>query len=99
MPDVPLGVAVGPHSALAWSFAVANRDALLKNQDAVSRNKLFPSLVEGSSDPQDAERMSAWVAAHGGADAQAEARSVANAIRTRAALKARLLPQVRAALK
>ncbi len=93
------GVAAGPHSALAWSFAVANRDALLKNQDAVSRNKLFPSLVEGSSDPQDAERMSAWVAAHAGPDAQAEARSVANAIHTRAALKARLLPQVRAALK
>jgi len=93
------GVAAGAHGDLAWSFAVANRDTLLRNQDAVSRNRLFPSLVAGSNDPQDAERMSAWVAANGGDDAQAEARSVANAIRTRAAQKERLLPQVRAALK
>ena len=92
-------VAQNGHQEQAWEFAVANRKILLKNQDAVSRNGWFPSLVGGSSNPADADMMEAYVAAHFGADAQIEAKRVGNAIRTRAQEKKRLLPQLRAALK
>jgi aminopeptidase N len=43
--------------------------------------------------------MEAYVGQNFGPDALVEAQRVGNAIRTRAALKARLMPQVRAALK
>jgi len=92
-------VADSGHRALAWAFAVRHRDALLRDQEAVTQNSFFPSLVSGSSDPADAERMEAWVGANFGPDAQTEARKVGNAIRTRAREKQRLLPQVAAALQ
>ena len=87
------------HPLLAWEFALANREALLRDQDAVGKNVFFPSLLASSSSPLDADRLEKYVASNFGLDAQDEARRVANAIRTRAAQKTRLLPQVRAALK
>ncbi|HEX8614194.1 MAG TPA: M1 family aminopeptidase [Telluria sp.] len=92
-------VARGEHVELAWAFATANREALMKDQESVGQNRFFPSVVSSSSNPAHADMMEAYVKQNFGPDAQVEAQRVANAIRTRAAQKARLLPQVRAAFK
>ena len=83
----------------AWSFAVAHREALMKDQDSVGRNSWFPSLMGQSTDPADAAKLERYVAEHFDADAQVEAQRAAHAIRTRAAQKQALMPQVRAALE
>lgn len=87
------------HPKLAWDFAVANREALLKDQGAGGGSRLFPGIVAGSADPADAAMMEAYVASHVGPGAQDQAKQAGNGIRTRAAHKRRLLPQIRAALK
>jgi hypothetical protein len=92
-------VAYAGHSEQAWTFALANREALLKDQESGGRNRLFPGIVGGSNKAADADMMEAYVKQTFGADAQVEAARVANAIRTRAKQKQALLPQVRAALK
>ncbi|MGZ8289340.1 MAG: M1 family metallopeptidase [Telluria sp.] len=92
------GVARSGHIDQAWEFAVRHRDTLMKSQDAIGRNRAFSAIVSSSSDVKHAEMMEAYVKANFGPDAQADAQRVANAIRTRAAQKAMLLPQVRAAL-
>ena len=93
------GVAANEHIEQAWNFAVANRDTLMKNQDAIGSNKAFAAIVASSANAQDAERMELYVKQEFGDDALAEAQRVGNGVRIRAALKARLLPQVRAALQ
>ena len=93
------GVAANEHIDQAWAFAVANRDALMKNQDAIGQNKAFSGIVASSSNAAHADMMENYVKEHFGPDALVEAQRVGNGIRIRAALKARLLPQVRAALK
>ncbi|KQQ86792.1 hypothetical protein ASF77_19040 [Massilia sp. Leaf139] len=87
------------HPDQAWAFAVANRDTLLKSTDAVGRNRALASVVAGSSDARHADMMEQYVGQNFGPDALVEARRVGNGIRVRAAQKARLLPQVRAALQ
>jgi aminopeptidase N len=72
---------------------------LLKNADAISSNKTFADVVAASSNPAHAEMMEEYVRQNFGPDALVEAQRVGNGIRIRAAQKARLLPQVRAALK
>ena len=93
------GVASSGHVDLAWQFATANRAALMKDQEAGGQNRLFPAVMNSSSDPAHASLMEAYVRENFSADAQAEAARVANAIRTRAAQKRAMLPQMRAALK
>jgi aminopeptidase N len=95
---VPM-VAGSEHIDQAWAFAVANRDALARNMDAIGQNHAFSGIVASSSNPAHADMMEAYVGQHFGPDALVEAQRVGNGIRIRAALKARLLPQVRAALK
>ena len=92
-------VAGNEHIDQAWAFAVANRDTLMKDQDALGQNRTFSGIVASSSNEAHADMMESYVSQHFGPDALVEARRVGNAIRTRAALKARLLPQVRAALE
>jgi aminopeptidase N len=87
------------HLDQAWSFAVANREQLMKTQDAVNRNRAFPGIVAASSNAGDAQRMEDFVRQNFEPDAQVEAQRVASGVRVRAAQKARLLPQVREALK
>jgi aminopeptidase N len=87
------------HPDQAWEFAVTHRDALLKSADAVGRNRALASVVAGSSDARHADMMEQYVGQNFGPDALVEARRVGNGIRVRAAQKARLLPQVRAALQ
>jgi len=86
------------HPDQVWAFAVANREALLGNADAVERNRMFADIVGGSVQVRHADMMENYVAKNFGQDAQVEARRVGDGIRVRAAQKARLLPQVRAAL-
>ncbi|MDL2357025.1 MAG: M1 family metallopeptidase [Pseudomonadota bacterium] len=95
---VPM-VAGNEHIDQAWAFAVANREALSKNLDAIGQNRAFSGIVASSSNAAHADMMEAYVKQHFGPDALVEAERVGNGIRIRAALKARLLPQVRAALK
>jgi aminopeptidase N len=92
-------VASNEHIDQAWAFAVAHRDTLMKDQNAMDRNRAFSGIVASSSDTAHADMMESYVKQHFGPDALVEAQRVGNAIRTRAALKARLLPQVSASLK
>ena len=87
------------HAGQAWAFAVAHRDALLKDLDAIDAEHAFPNIVSASSNPADAAMMEEYVRKNLGPAALVEAQRVGNGIRIRAAQKARLLPQVRAALK
>jgi aminopeptidase N len=105
-PDTPptqvAGIVQGvgrSHLDQAWNFAVANREQLMKTQDSMGRNRAFPGIVAASSSAQDAQRMEDYVRQNFEADAQVEAQRVASGVRVRAAQKARLLPQVREALK
>jgi aminopeptidase N len=93
------GVAANEHIDQAWAFAVANRDVLMKNQDAIGQNRAFSGIVASSSNAAHADMMENYVREHFGPDALVEAQRVGNGIRIRAAQKARLLPQIRAALK
>ncbi|MDB5748350.1 MAG: hypothetical protein JWP72_3198 [Massilia sp.] len=86
------------HPDQAWAFAVANRGALVASADAVARNRALASVVASSPDARHADMMEQYVAKNFGPDALVEARRIGNGIRVRAAQKARLLPQVRAAL-
>jgi aminopeptidase N len=95
---VPM-VARNEHIDQAWAFAVANRDALVRDRDAIGQNHAFSSIVASSADAAHADMLETYVGQHFGPDALVEAKRVGNGIRIRAALKARLLPQVRAALK
>ncbi len=92
-------VAANEHIDQAWAFAVANRDALMKNQDSFGQNRAFGNIVYSSSNPAHADMLETYVKQHFGPEALVDAERVANGIRTRAALKARLWPQLRAALK
>ncbi len=106
-PDLPAqmtanivpSVARSEHIAQAWAFAVANRDALMKLQDAVGKNRFFPSIVANSCNAADADMMEAYVKQNFDADALVEAKRVGAGIRIRARQKERLLPQVAAAMK
>lgn len=86
------------HPDQAWAFAVANRAALVASSDAVARNRALAGVVASSSEARHADMMEHYVAQNFGPDALVEARRIGNGIRVRAAQKARLLPQVRAAL-
>ena len=96
---VVMQVSYAGHSELAWTFAQANREALLKDQESGGKNRLFPHIFGASNQPLDADKMEAYVKQTFGPDAQPEAALVSNIIRTRARQKAALLPQVGAALK
>jgi aminopeptidase N len=71
----------------------------MKNYDAVSRNRAFADVVASSSNPAHADMMEEYVRQNFGPDELVEAQRVGNGIRISAAQKARLLPQVGAALK
>ncbi|MGH8855471.1 MAG: ERAP1-like C-terminal domain-containing protein, partial [Telluria sp.] len=94
-----LGGVANEHLDQTWNFAVANRDALLANLEALGRYSLFAGIVGASANPAHAEMMESYMREHFGPDGAVEAERVGNGVRIRAAQKARLLPQVRAALQ
>lgn len=87
------------HTDRTWAFAKTHRDELMKNLDALVRDRAFAELVGSSSNPKDADMMEEYVRQNFGPDALVEAQRVGNGVRIRAAQKARLLPQVKAALQ
>jgi len=94
-----LGGVASEHLDQTWRFATANRDALLANMEALGRHSLFAGIVSASADPAHAGMMEAYMRKHFGADGALEGERVGNGVRIRADQKARLLPQVRAALQ
>ncbi|TFW25989.1 M1 family peptidase [Massilia arenosa] len=91
-------VAANDHIDQAWKFATAHKDELLKSQDAIGRNRTFPAIVGRSSNTAHADMLVDYAKQNLSPEGQVEAERTANAIRVRAAQKARLLPQVRTAL-
>ena len=92
-------VAGSEHVDLAWTFAKQNGAALLSSINGFERNRYFTSIVRSANDAAFADDLEAFVKANLPPDAQAEAMRTAEAIRTRAQLKARLVPQLAGALK
>ncbi len=94
-----LGGVAGEHPDQTWNFAVAHRDALLANMEALGRHAMFASIIASSANPAQAQMMEDYMRKNFGADGLVEAERVGAGVRIRAAQKARLLPQVRAALQ
>ncbi|MCG2585639.1 M1 family metallopeptidase [Massilia sp. TS11] len=91
-------IARAQHLDQAWAYATAHKDELMKFVDAVNAPRLFPSVLAGASDSARADQLDAWTQSQLPPEAQTESKRVAAAIRVRAQLKAKLLPQIRTAL-
>ncbi len=106
LPELPIqltsmvvpSVASAEHIDQAWAFAVANREALLKNQDSVAGNRMYPAIVASSVNAADADRMEAYVKEHFSADALVDAKRIGNGVRVRAKQRALLVSQIGPAL-
>jgi hypothetical protein len=92
------GVAAAEHVDQAWDFAIAHREALLKNQDSVAGNRMYPAIVATSVNAADADKMEAFVKENFSADALVDAKRTGNGIRVRAKQRALLVPQIAPAL-
>lgn len=86
------------HMQMAWDFAKQNKDVVLKGMDAKTLSNSFFSIVSASSNAAMADEVLAFTKANLPADAMVEAERVAAAIRTRAGIKSRLMPQLDRAL-
>jgi len=91
-------VAAAEHIDQAWAFAVEHREALLKNQDSVAGNRMFPAIVASSVNAADADKMEAYVKEHFSADALVDAKRIGNGVRVRAKQRALLVSQIGPAL-
>ena len=87
------------HMDMAWAFAKDNNDVVLKGMDAKTLANSFFSIVSASSNAAMADDVIAFTKANLPADSMVEAERVAAAIRTRAEMKAKLMPQLDRALK
>ena len=92
-------VAGSEHVDMAWAFAKQNGAALLNSINGFERNRYFAGIVRSANEAAVADDLETWVKANLPADAMAEAQRTAEAIRTRAQLKARVVPQLAGALK
>jgi len=91
-------VAANEHIDQAWTFAKQNGTALLGTINGFERNRYFAAIVETSVDAAVADDLEAFVKAKLPPDALTEAQRTGDAIRTRARLQARVLPQLASAL-
>ncbi len=91
-------VAAHDHLALAWAFARANLEALLSDLPQNAGGRYLGRIVDPSASAATADELEAFVAARLPPSALADARRAGDEIRTRARLKARLVPQLEAAL-
>jgi aminopeptidase N len=87
------------HMDLAWAFAKENKDAILKGMDAMTMSRSFFPIVSASSNAAMADELLSFAKANLPADTMVEANRIAAAIRTRAEIKAKLMPQLDKALK
>ena len=91
-------VAASGHLALAWAFSREHADALLADTTLHGGGRYFGRIVDTAASAAIADELEAFVATRLPAEALADARRAGDEIRTRAQLKARLAPQLAAAL-
>jgi aminopeptidase N len=91
-------VAASGHLPAAWAFAREHADALLADITLHGGGRYFGRVVDSAASAAIADELEAFVATRLPADALADARRAGDEIRTRARLKARLAPQLAAAL-
>ena len=89
-------VARNGHRRLAWDWARAHVDPLLADMKLYDGGRFFTEIVEGAASAAFADELVAFARERLGEDALVEVRRGEDEIRTRAALKARLLPQLAA---
>ncbi len=91
-------VAHNDHLDIAWSYARDHADALLADMKQYEGGRRFAQMVDGAADATTADELEAFAREKLPEGALVEVRRGADEIRTRAALKARLAPQLAAAL-
>jgi aminopeptidase N len=91
-------VAASGHLAAAWAFARAHADALLANTTQNGGGRYLGRIVDIAAAPTIADELEAFVAARLPPAALVDAQRAADEIRTRARIRARLAPQLAAAL-
>ena len=84
----------GEHAEEAWAFVRANRAALFAKLSTFQSRDYVPGIFDGFSDEKQADELEAWTRASLPADAAVHASRTADAIRFKARLKTRLLPQI-----
>jgi hypothetical protein len=91
-------VARWDHRELAWAFAREHAEALLADMKLFDGGRAFTAIVATSAAATTADELEAFAQARLPADALVEVRRGEDEIRTRAALKARLWPELAATL-
>jgi hypothetical protein len=86
------------HLDIAWRYARDHADALLADMKQYEGGRRFAEMVDGATDATTADGLEAFAREKLPEGALVEVRRGADEIRTRAALKARLAPQLAAAL-
>ncbi len=87
-------VATNDHPDLAWDFARAHADALLKQTTYFGRNEYLPGIAQYFTDDARAAELEAFVHEHLSADFLPEMAKAADFIRLNAAVKRRELPAI-----
>ena len=87
-------IATNEHADLAWEFAEAHTDELLKRTTFFGRNLYLPGIARASTDAHRAEELERLVRAELPPDAFAEAAKDADLIRHYATVKKRELPGI-----
>ena len=96
--EIAADVAGSGHLDAAWAFAREQADALLADMTVNMGNRYFGTILETSAAAAHADELEAFVKARLPEGALINARRTSDEIRTRAKLKARLLPLLKAAL-
>ncbi|MEP7301091.1 MAG: M1 family metallopeptidase [Caldimonas sp.] len=91
-------VARSDHMKAAWTYGREHADALLADLTQYAGGRYFAGIARTSADSALADELEAFAEARLPAGAQLDARRAGDEIRTRGRLKARLLPQLEAAL-
>ena len=84
----------GEHTDLAWDFAKRHAKALLAKVDSFSRNDYLPSILDASTNPDQAGEMLGYVKIYVSEDALSRAQQTADQIRYRDAFKQRVAPEI-----
>ena len=92
-------VATYDHPELAWDFARAHLDALLKQTTFFGRNRYVPDIMRSFPDAARADELEAYVKTKLPPGAFAEAAKTADGMRHLAAVKQRALPAIDAWVK
>lgn len=84
----------GEHLDMVKDFVLAHNSALSAKMDAITGITLVPTVFQGFTDNAHADELQAWAKAHLPPDAAPLVARSVNAIRTNAAIKQRMVPQV-----